>query len=148
MADPALTQVIGALKGLLDPLTGVNVFADRSDDEPVQETELPAIVIRAVDVSFEEQMEENSGALDHAATIDIDFYVGSDTADNMSFEHNQMMADGWALIAADKTLGGKVVWLRPMSISARADDVPAVGVAILTLGAMFRTSYDDWTEIP
>lgn len=158
--DPALTQIVkafGILLGEMDDIDGqpVHVFVDRDDSEPIQPAERPAIVVRVVDVSLDERLDGGSSTVQvHAGTFDLDFYVDADMADNVSFQHNKMIADAMALIQADAhgsppswTLGGRLYELVPMSVTAASDVVPAAGVSILTFDGRWQTEFADWTKI-
>lgn len=147
MADPALTQIILALQARLTVAGGPNIFVNRDDSEPIQPSERPAKVIRAVDVSLDERMETGESAQVHAATIDIDHYADADMLDNISFQHNADIAETVALLHQDWTLGNLAYEMIPMSVTANADAVPESGVAILTLDVKFQTAFGDWTRI-
>lgn len=148
MADPAVTQIVAALRTRWLGLSpAVNVFVDRDDSEPIQDHERPAIVIRVVDVALDERMEMGDSAQVHALTIDTDLYLDADVVDNLSAQHNLLASRMVAKIGEDWTLGGKVFEFTPMSFTASADVVPAAGVGILTWDAKTQTALWDWTDI-
>jgi hypothetical protein len=148
MPDAALIQITSAIKAQLEAAEDANIFADRDDAEPIQESERPAKVIRCTDVVLDEYMEQGLSSQLHEATFDIDHYADADSSDNLNTQLSNMIAATVPLLAEDNwSLGGKVFEFVFLSVTANADDVPDAGVAILTFKVKFLTPLGDWTTI-
>lgn len=148
---PAIVKVTTALRTLAagvhadDGTTAVNVFLDRSEDDPIREEERPAIAIRVVDIQFN----PNGGQSEmrHNCTVDLDFYEESLSAGGISSRLAVMIAEFNALVAADRTLGGMLEQHELRSATAELDATPDLGCAILTSDLSFLTLRSDFTTI-
>jgi hypothetical protein len=146
MADPAIIQIRDALAGILAAVPQCKVYVDRGEAEPISQDERPAIVVRVVEQRFD-WMERGQGAQRHTAMIDLDFYEESLTWNGISARLAEMQAQAVALIAADRTLGGRCFDLNFESSTAELDATPDLGCATLTLTAEYLTPASDWTTL-
>lgn len=148
---PAIVKVTTALTTLAagvhaaDGTTAVNVFLDRSEDDPIREEERPAIAIRVVDIQY--QPSGGQSEMRHNCTVDLDFYEESLSAGGISTRLSVMIAEFNALIAADRTLGGMLEQFELRSATAELDATPDLGCAILTADLSFLTLRSDFTTI-
>jgi hypothetical protein len=147
MPDPANIQVRDGLKTLLEE-GGRTVIVDRDTDaEPIQPEERPCIVVRITDVTLDERQEMGGGCQQHVATIAMDHYDDTDTAEDINSSLSASIAETIALIGTDPHVGNKVVELTAVSADANSDNVPDVGCATLTMQARYFTKLFDWTTI-
>lgn len=146
MADPGLTQVTNAISTQI-ARDGVNVFVDRDESEPIQPEERPAIVVRVAGGPLNEANEQGESVINWRPTFELDHYIDTDSAANITFAHNQMVADTWALLVADRTLGNLASMMTPAEVSSDPDRVADVGVATFSLEVWFDTAFDDFTRI-
>jgi len=149
--DPAIEKVkfllVALTRGVLqdDGVTPINVFVDRSEDDPIREEERPAAAIRVVDV----QLDPSLGMAEtrHNCTLDVDFYEEALTFGGLSKRLSVMASDWNALVAADRTLSGRLERFEIRSLTAELDAVPDLGCAIVTSEFSFITPRGDWTTI-
>lgn len=148
---PAIVKVTTALRALAtgvpqaDGTTPVNVFLDRSEDDPIREEERPAIAIRVVDIQY--LPSGGQSEMRHNCTVDWDFYEESLTFGGISTRLSIMVADFNALLAADRTLGGMLEQHELRSATAELDATPDLGCAIVTSELSFLTPRSDFTTI-
>lgn len=143
--DPAITKVSDALQELVAQLPGVNVFVDRPEDEPIQEEERPCVAIRIVDVQFAPAMGQSE--MRHEVTTDLDFYEEVAASTGISRGLAAMVASFNALVAADRTLGGRLETFELRSATADLDAIPDLGCAVVTAELTFLTPRADFTTI-
>lgn len=143
--DPAIVKVGEQLKVLVEQMPGVSVFLDRSEDEPILEEERPAVAIRIVEVQFQPAM--GQAEMRHEVTADFDFYEEVPGSTGISKRLSIMIADFNALVAADRTLGGRLESFELRSATAELDAVPDLGCAIVTTDLAFLTPRSDFTTI-
>lgn len=143
--DPAIIKVRDQLVTLLGGLTGVNVFGDRGDEEPVQESERPAVVIRFVDQQLDPAMGQSE--MRHNCTLDMDVYEESLSDGGLTKALAVIVTDINDLIAGDRTLGGRLESFELRSITTDPNETPDVGVAIVTAELTFITPRGDFTTI-
>ena len=142
--DPAVIKVRDALGTLLSTgLTGVSVFTDRGDEEPVQESERPAVVLRIVD----QQMDPPMGLAEmrHNCEVDFDIYEESLSEGGLTKALAVLVTDINSLVAGDRTLGGRLEMFELRSVITDPNETPDVGVAILKSELSFLTKRDDFT---
>ncbi|SDA14952.1 hypothetical protein [Sphingomonas sp. NFR15] len=143
--DPAIVKVTEAATALFREGMGINVFVDRSEDDPIREEERPAMAIRCVQIEFTPAM--GQGEMLHECTFDFDFYEEDLTFGGISANLSRMIARGNALVAADRTLGGMLQQFELRTATAELDATPDLGCAILTAEISFLTPRDDFTTI-
>lgn len=143
--EPSIVKVTEAIATLLEGMTDVNVFPDRSDSEPIQESERPAVALRFTRIEF--QPTGSQSEIRHAATLDMDFYEVEPTEARISTKLSRMMAEANVLIAADRTIGGLVESFELREATAELDFVPDYGCATLTAELTWLTPRNDFTTI-
>lgn len=143
--EPSIVKITDALATLFGGMDDVQVFPDRSDAEPIGESERPAVAFRFTRVQF--LPTGGQSEIRHAATLDIDFYEVEPTEARISTKLSRMIAEGNALIAADRTVGGRVESFELSEASAELDFVPDYGCATLTCELTWLTPRDDFTTI-
>lgn len=146
MADSALVKINAALAALFaSGMTGVNVFYDRSEDDPVRDEERPCLVFRVTDVQFDET--PGRGEMRHVCTLDIDIYEDTTTAGALSTRLANRVSDLNSVITSDRTLGGRLESFELRSATASIDEAPDLGAAIVSAEVTFITPRTDFTTI-
>ena len=143
--EPSIVKVTDALATLFAGMSGVNIFPDRSDSEPIDESERPAVAFRFTRVEF--QPTGGQSEIRHAATLDMDFYELEPTEGRISTKMSRMIAAANTLIAADRTVGGRVESFELREATAELDYVPDYGCATLTCDLTWLTPRNDFTTI-
>lgn len=143
--DPAIVKVITAATKLFSDGMGINVFVDRSEDDPIREEERPAMAVRCVQLEFTPAPGQSE--MLHECVFDFDFYEENLTVGGISANLSRMIAQANGLIAADRTLGGMLQQFELRSATAELDATPDLGCAILTAEISFLTPRHDFTTI-
>jgi hypothetical protein len=144
--DPAIVKVTGAAVALFKAgMQGVNVFADRSEDDPIREEERPAMALRFVQMQFTPT--GGQAEMRHECVLDIDFYEENLSYGGISANLSRMIARANALVAGDRTLGGLLEQFELRSATAEIDTTPDLGCAVLSSELSFLTPRDDFTTI-
>jgi hypothetical protein len=137
----AVRKVIDALRGRLESVPGMasSVYIDRPQEEPFGNAELPALNIRLLNIDF--------GVFDgghdlHEVDVDVDIAV-----DNRNDGINADQADLAAAIVetlwADRTLGGRIMKLVPISLTGDAENGADAGVVPLKYKLIYLTPVGD-----
>ncbi|PZU59828.1 MAG: hypothetical protein DI547_04955 [Sphingobium sp.] len=150
MPEAALYKVQARYKALLDTIPGLHTFIDRSDAEPLDESERPAVSIRVPSVQFEPGGQEEAGMryqMRHRAAFQFDFVSANMAGETIDAVNQAMIARFVALLAADPTLGGMVESSAPQAASGSEHDGADVGTAILEIQSVFYTPEDDWFTV-
>jgi hypothetical protein len=146
MSIPAIRKVQNALVTLIETARPtLNVFVDRDDDEPLQENELPGIVIRFLDDQFD-YMQEYGASTKHTVAIQIDCHSGGNVSDTIDMVNQQTISDIIAAIGANRTLGNRLHELEEQSATG-SEQVAVTGCAILSLQAIYFTPRGDFYTI-
>lgn len=144
--DPAIVKITDALVAALQAgMTGVNIFADRSDEQPIEEFERPAVALRVIDIKFDPSA--GMSEIRHLCTIDFDLYEAVLTEGRISSALARMIVDLNTVIAADRTVGDRVESFELNSATAELDAIPDLGCATVTADLTFRTPRGDFTTI-
>ena len=144
--DTALTKVMLAIADRITPAPQVQTFVDRSESNPLQESEVPAQVVNCVDVGLTEYQENGHGQCYWwDVTLHFDLYENFEVFTTITDRHRTMAANIVALINAEWGLGGMLQNCVFTGLS-NAEDVRAdYGAAVLELKVSFLTKFDDWT---
>lgn len=146
MADApstAIRKVLKALAALPNATCGANIFIDRSDDEPLDASERPGMVLRVPHIAFSLR----EGMTLNTATVQADFQSGNTAGETIDAVNQQAIADFIAAIGADRTLGGMLQTIEEADASGSEQSGADVGCAILTLEALFFTPRGDLRTI-
>lgn len=143
--EPAIRKVAVALRATIASLESLTTAViDRPEDEPFGNAELPAGNILHTNTTFElrtynEQL--------HRATFAIDMIVSNDPDGSNAARLDELESDLIALLWANRTLGGLVEDIRPLSSEGneqvRADD----GARLLNIEILFVTPMGDHRTI-
>jgi hypothetical protein len=136
MADPAIRKVQDHLKGLIEAARpDLNVFIDRSDDEPLGEGDWPGAVIRVTDVRFSPFEQQGMTRVD--AIIQIDCQSGFAGGETIDLINQTSIADIVAAVHADRTFGGRLQDCEETAASGSEASGADVGCAILEYAIIF-----------
>lgn len=137
MTQAAVRTVIQALRDRLEiiPSMAGSVYLDRSQEEPFGNAELPALNIKLLSIDFD--------AFDHAhdmhsADVDIDIIADSRNV-SISDDQADLAASVVATLWADRTLGGMLQFLRPVTLAGDAENGAEVGIAALKYRLVYLT---------
>lgn len=146
MADPAIRKVQNAIKTMAESISGITVFVDRDDDDPVPQSQRPAVEIRIVSVQFEFAPDGQWQDL-HRALIRFDCMSGQSVGETIDYTNQKTVANIMAKIAADRTLGGMLQSFEAQAVSGSEADGADVGCAIFETEAVFFTPRGDFFTI-
>jgi len=139
--EPALDKVLSALKTRLeDALTGVLVEADRPDDSPFGNAEMPALNIRYR--GTRKTMMTNCEVLNEAS-FDLDMIVAVEAAASNAARLREMEASIGEALWADRTLGGLLQDYELQSSAGDEDVLADDGVRPLDFTARYLTQIGD-----
>lgn len=145
MADPripAIRIVQNRLAAVMGQIEGYQVFLDRSDAEPLEEDERPAINIRVVSVSFD-AAPEGIWQTWHRAIIQFDCLSNGSAVETIDLANQRAIALIIELIHGDRSLGGRLQDIIEQDVSGSELDGADVGTAILQVEAWFFTPRGD-----
>lgn len=145
MSVPAITRVRAALFAVLAATPALNWFDGRSDDEPIDESERPAGVLRFTEVAFETG--QGGGLVMHTAAFEIDLFAGGNSFNDIDGANAVAMSDVNAAIQADDTLGGLCAYCNLTGMTGSAESQPDVGAITLTGELMFFTPENDFNTV-
>lgn len=144
-------KVEDAIKAVLDDETGSGgdlegwtVLASQSADVAIDH-EVDSIVIWTVAVSIDQADELNQSM--HSQTIEIEFVKGRAPAGTLNRENKLGMAYVHALIAADRSIGGRLHDIQEVDIAPARIEGKDVNGASLQYLAQFFTARDNWLTI-
>lgn len=134
MPETAGRKVLAVLAALPVPTIGAPAEIGRdTDDEPFQQSELPAWVLRILEVSFEPFQDMTLAT----ATIQADFICKATSAGVIDLVNQNAIAEFVAAIHADRTLGGRLQSLEEATATGSEQNGPNTGAAILQLQAVW-----------
>lgn len=137
--DP-VSKIVDAVKALLDT-PDCPFYADRSDDEPLDESERPGAIIRVPGIAFESYASQGMDLW--RATLHIDFHSSGSAGETIDQQNRRAMARTIAQIAADRTLGGRLQSWESKAASASEQDGADVGCTIFESEIAFFVARDD-----
>lgn len=150
MADPTPTpsfrKVQNALVQLWEDIDGLNLFVDRADSEPLDESERPGAVIRIVNVVLGPGPDGLWMTM-HRATIQVDCQSGNAAGETIDYRNQVTIAEMVARLHADRSLGGLLQSLEEQAMSGSEADGADVGTAIFELEAVWFTPRGDFYTI-
>lgn len=141
---PASLQISSAIQAKLQSaIPDVQFFAERSDQEPLGDSEVPGVVIKMINV----QISDNWSQGDYYWSSTIQFLVFGKMDGGQSIEAvNQMtVARIIAVLFGDgnETLDGIVEEIVPESMDFSEQASPDVGAAVLQFACNYRTPRGD-----
>ena len=144
MSTPAVFQIQNALNTLLDAALASSIFVDRATNEPVTDTEMPAIVINPGDQAYEEF---DLSTTRHIAEFGLDIYETKSQSKSIARKQQDTIALIVAALAADPTLGGRVQTMEPQSASSPDGNATDIGAVTLTILIVYFTPRGDFNTI-
>lgn len=140
MADAPITKILTAIKALVET-PSLTFHINRTDDEPLDESERPGVIVRVPHMAFEDYSNQGQDLV--RATLHFDF-MSSGTAGETIDEQNQTgIAETLKLIAADRTLGGRLHRWEATAVSGSEQNGADLGTAILEMEVVFFVLRDD-----
>lgn len=152
MTDTAWTKVAAELKTVLATAAAVDVrdvrfftSADRTDMEPLPESEIPGVIIGVAKVDFD--YSEEHGQMRHTAQVIFSVQSGIETGLSIDPSNQDIIAFIVATLAASDDLSGMVEFLDPVSADASEQAAPDVGEALLIFECTLYTPTNDFRTI-
>lgn len=148
MPDAAARQAVEALKTRLDTVSGLSVFLDRSELEPLHESHdaWPAALIYVTDWRWDNP-ETGEGGLLHTVEFTIDVQSGGTDVAIIDLDCMNAVADINDAIAADYSLGGLLQTCDLTGASGLSDNDALVGASEIRGEMTFWTARDDFKTI-
>ncbi|MDQ4421468.1 hypothetical protein OOT33_13655 [Sphingobium sp. DEHP117] len=140
MADAAITKVLAAIKALVET-PSLTFHINRTDDNPLDESELPGVIVRVPHMAFEDYGSQGGDMV--RATLHFDFCSSGSAGETIDQENQRNVADTMKRMASDRTLGGMVHRWEAAAVSGSEQDGADVGTAILETEIVFFTLRDD-----
>ena len=144
MSTPAVFQIQNALVTLLDAALASSIIVDRASNEPVADSEIPAVVVNPGDQSYFEFDLSTTG---HNAEFGLDIYERKTLAKSISRMQQDTIALIVAALAADPTLGGMVQTMEPQNASSPDGNSADIGSVTLTIRIDYFTPRGDFNTI-
>lgn len=141
-APSALEKVQEAIAAAIRPaLSGVNVTTEATDQAPLDDSELPAVVVRMLD----DQMgpSEEQGQWRHTVAVQFDCISGGTASLTIDKINQRVIATIVGTIGADPTLGGRLEDLAADYADASEQSAPDAGWAVLQMNASYHTPAHD-----
>lgn len=140
MADAPITKILTAIKALVET-PSLTFHINRTDDEPLDESERPGVIVRVPNMAFEDYGSQSGDLV--RATLHFDFMSSGTAGETIDQENQRNIADTMKLMASDRTLGGMINRWEATVISGSEQDGADVGCAILETEISFFTLRDD-----
>lgn len=140
MADAAITRILAALKALVET-PSLTFHINRTDDDPLDESERPGVIVRVPHMAFEDYASQGQDLV--RVIVQFDFYSSGSAGETIDAENQRNIADTLKRIASDRTLGGVLHRFEATAISGSQEDGADVGCAILETEIAFLTPRDD-----
>lgn len=140
--EDALKALLEAETGPGDTLEGWTVQVGDSEGVAVE----PDTITIWTSASSMDQFEEQAQTI-HTTTIEIEFAKDGDRAGVLSRAIKDAAAAAHALIAADRSLGGRLQDMQEQDIAPTPGDGRDTASASLQYKVQFFTPRDDWTTI-
>jgi len=143
---PALRKIQTAFMELVASVRpDLRGFADRSDAEPLTDSERPGYIIRIPRFTFDIAPENNQTYC--RATISLDLQSGGEAGETIDEVNQRSIADIIAALGNDRTLGGRLQEMQESAASGSELDGADVGTAILDIDISFFTPRGDFYTI-
>lgn len=143
---PALRKVQDAFVALIAAKRGdLHLFIDRSDVEPLDESERPGVVMRCVSVEIAPF--EYQGQTYWRTLFQLDLHSDNTADATIDLTNQLMLADIVEAMQADRTLGGRLQIFEEDAVSAAGDDGADAGCAIFQVKVDFLTPRGDFRTI-
>lgn len=140
MAEAPITKIITRVKNLLDRADYI-FHIDRSDDEPLDESERPGGIIRVPHIGIEDYASQGMDL--NRAILHIDFHSSGSAGETIDTENQREIANAMNLIAGNRTLDGMIQSWEAAAISGSENDGADVGCAIFESEILFFTRRDN-----
>ncbi len=150
MADPALWRITEKFKALLEAdRPDMQWFCDRSEDEPLSETELPGGVIRAVSVQINPGPEYhlNSNQDGWIATLQIDLHSGNQGLNIIDKTNQSAFASIVRVVHQNRTFDGFVAESDYTGMSGSDQHSYDVGITICEVQVTFFTTKGNFEQL-
>lgn len=133
---PAIRKVQAAIKAqIFAAYPALNVIIDRTDDEPLDENEWPAAIIKMMVDEMSHGPEQ--GQCSHRVIVHIECQSGNTATNSIDAVNQMTIAQIVAAIHADRTLGGRVEDIEESTSDASENAGADAGAAVL----LFETRY-------
>lgn len=150
--DTAWTKVAVELKTVLHDAAetatrDIKFFtsADRTDMEPLTESDIPGVIIGIAKVDFD--YSEEHGQMRHTAQVIFSVQSGIETGLSIDPSNQDIIAFIVATLAASDDLSGMVEFLDPVSADASEQAAPDIGEALLIFECTLYTPTNDFRTI-
>lgn len=152
MTETAWTKVAAELKDVLTTAATADdrdvkwfTSADRTDMEPLTESDIPGVIIGVAKVDFD--YSEEHGQMRHTAQVIFSVQSGIETGLSIDPSNQDIIAFIVATLAASDDLSGMVEFLDPVSADASEQAAPDVGEALLIFECTLYTPTNDFRTI-
>ena len=142
MSDTAISKITDDVHSRLqDAFPDVFWFVERSDQEPLADTELPGTVIRAL--RNETTNGPEHGQWSHLLTMQFDCQSGGQAGMTIDRVNQNIIADIIKTLHASDELGGMVEIIQPDWSDSSEMNAPDVGWAVLQVSIVYYTPAGD-----
>lgn len=141
MPEAAIHKVIAAAKTMFEAGSTLTYHIDRTDDEPLDASERPGVIVRVPHLSFENHASQGDDLV--RATLHFDFMSSGAAGETIDAQNQENVAEAMKLIAADRTLGGRLQGWEAIAVSGSELHGADVGCAILETEVLFFVRRDD-----
>ena len=138
----AIEKVVEAIIAVVAPvLPGVRVEPNRSDQEQLDDSDLPAVIIGPL--PGEEGPAKEQGQLVHSITIQFDCIAEGTASLAINQVNQRVIATMVRELQGDPTLGGRLEDLELINADASEQSAPDAGWAVLQMRATYYTPSGD-----
>jgi len=141
--EDVVAAILGASTGTGAPLEGYVVLTDQPESQAIEAER--AITLYTVSATPEQSDEQ--GQTYWRQVLQIEVIDGPQLAGSISRTVQTTLARVHALLAADRTLGGRLLDLQEIDLAGTQADGKDVHGASVQYGAEFFTPRDDWFTI-
>lgn len=141
MPDAAIRKNIVAAKAMLEAGSALTFHIDRTDDEPLAESERPGVIVRVPNVEFRNYASQGMDLV--SAAVLFDFYSSGTAGETIDAQNQNNIAETMKLIAGDRTLGGRLQEWEATAATGSEEYGADAGCAILETEMLFFVLRDD-----
>jgi hypothetical protein len=140
VADAPVTKILTAIKALVET-PALTFHINRTDDDPLSESERPGVIVRVPHMAFLDAASQGQDMV--RATLHFDFMSSGSAGETIDEQNQTGITDTLKLIAADRSLGGRLHRWEVTAISGAEENGADLGTAILEMEADFFILRDD-----